>query len=75
MDNDQYGHMNNTVHYALIVNTVGHWQLEQGFFDTKGEITKLMVVESGCQYFGEAGYPDVIHVGLPWPYWQQLMAI
>lgn len=64
MDNDQYGHMNNTVHYALIDNAVGDWQLEQGFFDTKGEITKLMVVESGCQYFGEAGYPDVIHVGL-----------
>ena len=23
MDNDQYGHMNNTVHYALIDNAVG----------------------------------------------------
>ena len=38
--------------------------MAQGIFDVKGETTKLMVVESGCRYFEEASYPDLIHVGL-----------
>ena len=64
MDNDQYGHMNNVVHYSLFDTAVSNWQMAQGVFDVKGETTKLMVVESGCRYFNEAGYPDLIHVGL-----------
>ena len=64
MDNDQYGHMNNVVHYSLFDTAVSNWQMAQGGFNVTGEITKLMVVESGCRYFDEAGYPDLIHVGL-----------
>ena len=64
MDNDQYGHMNNVVHYSLFDTAVSNWQIEKGFFDPRGETSKLMVVESGCRYFDEAGYPDMIHVGL-----------
>ena len=64
MDNDQYGHMNNVVHYSLFDTAVSNWQMAQGVFNVTGEVTKLMVVESGCRYFDEAGYPDLIHVGL-----------
>ena len=64
MDNDQYGHMNNVVHYSLFDTAVSNWQMAQGGFNVTGEVTKLMVVESGCRYFDEAGYPDLIHVGL-----------
>ena len=64
MDNDQYGHMNNVVHYSLFDTAVSNWQMAQGVFNVTGEVTKFMVVESGCRYFDEAGYPDLIHVGL-----------
>ena len=60
MDNDQYGHMNNVVHYSLFDTAVSNWQMAQGGFNVTGEVTKLMVVESGCRYFDEAGYPDLL---------------
>lgn len=63
-DNDQYGHMNNVVHYSLFDTAISNWQMGQGFFDAKGVETRMVVVESGCTYLAEAAYPDTIHVGL-----------
>ena len=64
MDNDQYGHMNNVIHYSLIDTVVTNWQLDQGIFDESGNKIRFLVVESGCIYHSEAGYPDMIHAGL-----------
>ena len=64
MDNDQYGHMNNVIHYSLIDTVVTNWQLDQKIFDKSGTDTRFLVVESGCIYHSEAGYPDLIHAGL-----------
>ena len=64
MDNDQYGHMNNVIHYSLIDTVVTNWQLDQGIFDKSGNNIRFLVVESGCTYHSEAGYPDMIHAGL-----------
>ena len=64
MDNDQYGHMNNVIHYSLIDTAVTHWQLEQAVFDMSGAKTRFLVVESGCIYHDEAGFPDLIHAGI-----------
>ena len=64
MDNDQYGHMNNVIHYSLIDTVVTNWQLDQGIFDDSGHKIRFLVVESGCIYHAEAGYPDVINAGL-----------
>lgn len=63
-DNDQYGHMNNVIHYSLIDTAVTRWQMAQSVFDLTGTEMMLMVVESGCRYFAEAGFPDTIHAGL-----------
>ena len=57
IDNDQYGHMNNIVHYSLIDTAVTNWQYEQKIFDTSGEDIRFLVVESGCVYHAEAAYP------------------
>ncbi len=62
MDNDAYGHMNNVIHYSLIDTAVTNWQRDRGFFDKKD--VQFFVVESGCVYHAQAGYPDVIHLGL-----------
>ena len=64
MDNDQYGHMNNVIHYSLIDTAVTNWQLEQSVFDLSGDKVRFLVVESGCVYHDEAGYPDLIHAGI-----------
>ena len=64
IDNDQYGHMNNIVHYSLIDTAVTNWQYEQNLFDTSGDEIRFLVVESGCIYHAEAGYPDLIHAGI-----------
>jgi acyl-CoA thioester hydrolase len=64
MDNDQYGHMNNVIHYSLIDTVVTNWQIDQDLFDTSGADIRFLVVESGCRYHAEARYPDLIHAGL-----------
>lgn len=65
MDNDQYGHMNNVIHYSLFDTAISNWQLDNSLFgDLKGQDVRTLVIESGCRYHTEAGYPDVIHAGI-----------
>ena len=64
MDNDQYGHMNNVIHYSLIDTVVTNWQIQQRLFDESGADIRFLVVESGCVYHAEAGYPDLVNAGL-----------
>ena len=64
MDNDMYGHMNNVVHYSLFDTAVNGWLIEQGLLDPTTSDTFGLVVETGCKYHGEMGFPDVITAGL-----------
>jgi acyl-CoA thioester hydrolase len=63
-DNDAYGHMNNVVHYALFDTAVNGWLIDNGLLDLRGGERIGMVVETGCRYFAEAGYPDAISAGI-----------
>jgi acyl-CoA thioester hydrolase len=64
MDNDVYGHLNNVVHYSLFDTAVSGWLLEQGLVDPhKGEQIGL-VVETGCRYFAEISFPDLVSAGI-----------
>ena len=64
IDNDIYGHMNNAVHYQLFETAVNGYLLEQGALDIKSGATVFLVVETGCQYFSELAFPDVITAGI-----------
>ena len=64
IDNDIYGHMNNAVHYQLFDTAVNGYLLEQGALDLKSGVTVFLVVETGCQYFSELAFPDVITAGI-----------
>lgn len=64
MDNDMYGHMNNVVHYSLFDTAVNAWQIDAGILDPTGGATVGLVVETGCRYFAEMGFPDLVHAGL-----------
>ena len=61
-DNDQYGHVNNTVHYQVMDTVINDWLQAHGF-DPAGEIVDL-VPETGCRYLAEISYPDPFVVGL-----------
>lgn len=63
-DNDVYGHMNNVVHYSLFDTAVNGWLIGEGVLDIhEGEQIGL-VVETGCRYFSEMAYPDMVTAGI-----------
>ncbi len=64
MDNDIYGHMNNVVHYSLFDTAVNGWLIESGALDIHGGDRIGLVVETGCRYFSEMAFPDVVTAGL-----------
>ncbi len=64
MDNDIYGHMNNVVHYSLFDTAVNGWLLDKGLLDLSASARIGLVVETGCRYFAEMGFPDIVHAGL-----------
>ena len=63
-DNDIYGHLNNVVHYALFDSAVNQWLIRNVGLDIHSGSTIGLVVESGCKYFAEMAYPDVVTAGL-----------
>ncbi|MDJ0822549.1 MAG: acyl-CoA thioesterase [Paracoccaceae bacterium] len=64
MDNDAYGHMNNATYFSLFDTAISLWQMEQGLVIDGPDPMRFLVVESGCRYHAEAGFPDMIHAGL-----------
>lgn len=64
MDNDNYGHLNNVVHYSLFDTAVNGWLIERGLLDPHHGETICLVVETGCNYFAELRFPDVITAGI-----------
>ena len=63
-DNDFYGHMNNVVHYALFDTAINGWLIEQEFLDPMTSDIVGLVVETGCSYFAEMGFPDRVTAGI-----------
>ena len=63
-DNDMYGHMNNVVHYALFDTAINGWLIEQEFLDPMTSDIVGLVVETGCSYFAEMGFPDRVTAGI-----------
>jgi len=64
IDNDIYGHMNNVVHYSLFDTAVNGWLIERGLLDPRNSETYGLVVETGCKYHSEMGFPDNVTAGL-----------
>lgn len=63
-DNDVYGHMNNAVHYQLFDTAVNGHLIREGLLDPHGGSTVFLVVETGCRYFAEMGFPDLVTAGI-----------
>ena len=63
-DNDIYGHVNNTVHYALFDTAVNGWLIDRGLLDLRVGGTVGLVVETACSYFAEIVFPDTVDAGI-----------
>jgi acyl-CoA thioester hydrolase len=63
-DNDQYGHMNNTVYYELFDSAVNKFLIDSGILALAGDKTQFLVASSGCDYFTDVAYPSDVDVGL-----------
>ncbi|MEZ5674697.1 acyl-CoA thioester hydrolase [Thalassovita litoralis] len=64
MDNDMYGHMNNVVHYSLFDTAVNGWLIAKGALDPMRSDSYGLVVETGCKYYAEMGFPDLVTAGI-----------
>ena len=63
-DNDAYGHVNNTVHYAWFDTVVNEWLVGEGLLDIAAGDPIGLVVETGCRYFASLSYPGAADIGL-----------
>lgn len=63
-DNDIYGHVNNTVHYAAMDTVINRWMIERGLLDLRAGDSIGLCVESACRYLAAVAYPDILAVGL-----------
>ncbi len=63
-DNDIFGHMNNVVHYALFDTAVNGWLIDEGVLDIHRGDQIGLIVETGCRYFAEMAFPDVVTAGI-----------
>jgi len=63
-DNDAFGHMNNAVHYQFFDTTVNLLLRDLGNMQAPDSDERFLVAETGCRYFAEMAYPDLVTVGL-----------
>ena len=63
-DNDQYGHVNNVVHYEAMDTTINRWLIREAGLDPRSGTHMAVCAASSCTYRRSVSYPDVLEVGL-----------
>ncbi len=64
MDNDIYGHINNVQYYSYFDTAVNRHLIERGVLDIHGGDVVGLVVETGCNFFSSAAFPQDIEAGI-----------
>jgi len=62
-DNDQYGHVNNTVYYEAMDTAVNAWMIAHGGLDPAGDVIGLCVASS-CEFRASASFPEALEVAI-----------
>ena len=62
-DNDQYGHMNNTVYYEAMDTAVNMWLIRYTDLDPAGDVIGLARASS-CEFLASASFPDDLEVDI-----------
>ncbi|WP_395245605.1 acyl-CoA thioesterase [Agromyces sp. MMS24-K17] len=63
-DNDQYGHVNNTVYYAAMDTAVNAWMIRHGDLDPQGDGPIALCAASSCEFAASASFPEPLEVGI-----------
>ncbi len=63
-DNDQYGHLNNTVYYAAMDTAVNAWMIREAGLDPLGTGAIALCAASSCEFHASASFPDELEVGI-----------
>ena len=63
-DNDVYGHINNTIHYAAMDTTINTWLIAEGGLDIEAGDVMGVCASSSCTYLASAAFPDSMVVDL-----------
>ena len=63
-DNDAYGHLNNVVFYSYFDTVVNQYLITRGMLDIETSPVIGLVVETGCNYFSSAAFPEKLEAGL-----------
>ena len=64
MDNDVYRHVNNVQDYSFFDTAVNEYMMKASVLDLNDSRAVCLTVDSGCQYFSEISFPDIVHCGL-----------
>jgi len=64
MDVDIYGHVNNVQYLSFFDTAVNGWYVQNDLLDPVHSREIFLVVETGCHYFAELVFPDVVTAGL-----------
>lgn len=64
-DNDQYGHVNNTVYYEWFDTAVNGWLIDQRLLRLGGGAQVIgLVAETACTFLEPVAYPQAVEVGI-----------
>ncbi|NLP84127.1 acyl-CoA thioesterase [Microbacterium sp. CFH 90308] len=63
-DNDQYGHLNNTVYYAAMDTAVNAFMIREGGLDPLRSDAIALCAASSCEFHASAGFPEALEVGI-----------
>lgn len=64
MDNDIYGHVNNTVYYSFFDTAINRFLIDDAGLDIHGGDVIGLAVESMCRYHASFAYPETVTAGL-----------
>lgn len=65
LDNDVYGHVNNSVYGHYIDTAINDWLIASGIVDLHGTEGLIgLVVETRCVFFDSVAFPDRLEAGL-----------
>lgn len=63
-DNDIYGHVNNVTYYSYFDSVANQYLIEQAGLDIHNGDEIALVVNSSCDYFQPAAFPEQLQGGL-----------
>lgn len=63
-DNDQYGHLNNTIYYAAMDTAINAFMIREGSLDPLADAPIALCAASSCEFHASASFPEPLEVGI-----------